>query len=480
MKVAKENRDFNLLFSRAKEVGERIKEWVENEEIIILGHYDADGIAAMSIMASLVRTFGGSFQARPLEQLSSEEIIDVEAAEKPVIMTDLGSGYISMLYGRVKSGLVIIDHHIPESSIHLDIMQLNPHEFGYEGHWEISASGLAYFVAKASGANSKGMIPVAIVGALSDLQDKNKERKLLSLNSLIVNEGIELGLIDEKEDLLFFRRETRPIHRALAESYMIPIPGITGNEEAAYNFINSLGIKVKEGERWRTIAELSEAEKNRMLVGLLTLLSSEFKAEVNEIPFIGNVYTLLKEDRGSPLRDAREFGYLLNSLGRTGKAATGVAICLGVRGNIIDRAEEAVKEYSLKIRDSLSKVLSAPGAIEKQGELVIIRGEGIVDPNALSALTNMLSNSLLMKDSSVILAFALRDESTLKVSARASDMFVRSGRSLGDMMAAFASKLDGQGGGHSVAAGATIPRKNLRKFVEMVKESLGITASDKG
>ncbi|MEM2842056.1 MAG: DHH family phosphoesterase [Thermoproteota archaeon] len=478
MKVDKSERDFNLLFSRAKEVGDRIKDWAESEEIIILGHYDADGIAATSIVASLVTTFGGSFQARPLEQLSIEEISNVEAAEKPVVMTDLGSGYISMLHDRLKTGLVIIDHHIPERDTLGDIMQLNPHEFGYEGHWEISASGLAYFVAKASGANSKGMIPVAIIGALSDLQDKNRERKLQSLNSLIVNEGIELGLIEEKEDLLFFRRETRPIHRALAESYMIPIPGITGNEEAAYNFVNSLGIKVKEGERWRTIAELSEAEKNKMLVGLLTLLSSEFKTKVSDLPFIGNVYTLLKEDRGSPLRDAREFGYLLNSLGRTGKAAVGVAICLGMRGSILEVAEEAVREYSIKIRDSLNKVLSAPGAIEKQDGLVVIRGEGIVDPNTLSALTNMLSNSFLVGDVLVILAFALKDEKTLKVSARASGVFVESGKSLGDMMAAYATKLGGQGGGHSIAAGATIPRKNIHKFIELVKGSLGTAASN--
>lgn len=476
MKAASERGggDFNLLFSRAKEVGELIRDWAEDEEIIVLGHYDADGISATSIISSLVRAFGGSFQARVVEQLGPEEISDVESAEKPVVMVDLGSGYMSSLRGRFKSGLAIIDHHIPECGTSSGILQLNPHECGYEGHWEISASGLAYFVAKASGANSKGMIPVAIVGALADLQDKNRERKLLSLNSLIVNEGIELGLIEEREDLLFFRRETKPIHRALAESYMTPLPGITGNKEAAYNFVNSLGIKVKDGERWRTLAELSDAEKSRMLVGLLTLLSSEFKKEVVDLPFIGNVYTLLKEDRGSPLRDAREFGYLLNSLGRTGKAAIGIAICLGVRGDILNSAEEAAREYSNKIRDSLNRVLSAPGAIEKQGRLTITRGEGIVDPSALSALTNMLSNSCLLEEGTAILAFALRDGNTLKVSARASESLTRGGKNLGNIMAASAAEVGGQGGGHSVAAGATIPKKGLRKFIELVKESLEI------
>ena len=478
--MADKGRGFNALLSRAREVGEFIRDRAERDEILILGHLDADGITATSLIAMLVRLMGGSFQTRSLEQLGPKELEEAASIEKPVVMVDMGSGSISTLSGKMGSGLVVIDHHVPERDTAGDVLQLNPHEFGYEGHWEISASGLAYLVCKAAGVNAKSAAPVAVVGALADLQDKNKERKLNSLNSLIVNDGIELGVVEEKEDLLFFGRETRPIHKALANSYIVPIPNITGNEEAAYILLSNLGIKVKEGERWRTISELSEEEKKKLLVGLMTLFADELKAQVMDLPFVGKVYNLLREDRRSPLRDAREFGYLLNSLGRTGRAALGVAICLGVRGRVLESAEEASREYSAKIRDSLNKVLNVPGAVARHGNLVVIRGEGIIDANLLSPVANMLSNSLMMTEDSLLLAFADQTEDTLKVSARAPETLVRRGISAGNIMAASASRLGGQGGGHPVAAGASIPKKQLQKFIELVMEQYERAASGQG
>jgi RecJ-like exonuclease len=66
--------------------------------------------------------------------------------------------------------------------------------------------------------NNIDLACLAIVGALGDLQDKNKERKLGGVNKYIVQDAIHSGGLNVETDLLFFGRETRPIHEAIART----------------------------------------------------------------------------------------------------------------------------------------------------------------------------------------------------------------------------------------------------------------------
>ena len=74
---------------------------------------------------------------------------------------------------------------------------------------------MAYFVAKAVNAANVDLAPIALVGALGDMQDKYEQRSLRSLNEIMVNDGVAAGLLKVEKDLTFFGRETRPIHKML-------------------------------------------------------------------------------------------------------------------------------------------------------------------------------------------------------------------------------------------------------------------------
>jgi single-stranded-DNA-specific exonuclease len=67
-----------------------------------------------------------------------------------------------------------------------------------------------------------------------------------------------------------------------------------------------------------------------------------------------------------------------------------------------------------------------------------------------------------------ILAFARTPEGSLKVSARGTQDLVRSGLDLAEAMSAAAKKVGGVGGGHNIAAGATIPRDAKDVFLALV------------
>ena len=72
-----------------------------------------------------------------------------------------------------------------------------------------------------------------------------------------------------------------------------------------------------------------------------------------------------------------------------------------------------------------------------------------------------------------ILAFARTPEGDIKVSARGTRDLVRSGLDLSEAMSEVSHALGGVGGGHNVAAGATIPLKAREEFLEMVDVVVG-------
>ncbi|MEM3636923.1 MAG: DHHA1 domain-containing protein, partial [Thermoproteota archaeon] len=313
---------------------------------------------------------------------------------------------------------------------------------------------------------------LAIVGALADLQDKNERRELRGLNSIIVNDAEERGLIKVEDDFVFFGRETRPISKAIASTPYIQIPGLTGNETAVINLLRSLSIVFEENGRLRTLAELSVDEKHKLLAGILQVMIDAGLTLPEEFPLIGKVYTLVKEDKWSPTRDAREFSFLLNSLGRMGAFEVALKLSLGFRGEILEKALEISKEYTNSIQSAISQILSLPGAIQETKNLIVIRGEGIVNPNIVSPISTMIAGGPLYKEDKILVVVSNQNQEELRISVRISSKLVEKGVNAGKIIESVSKKLGGVGGGHNVAAGATIPRKKLIKFLEEVESLL--------
>ena len=69
------------------------------------------------------------------------------------------------------------------------------------------------------------------------------------------------GHLNVETDLLFFGRETRPIHKALACTTTPFISGISGEEDKSLALLVSLGITPKKDDKWRALRDLSEDEK---------------------------------------------------------------------------------------------------------------------------------------------------------------------------------------------------------------------------
>jgi RecJ-like exonuclease len=452
-----------------------IREVARNDGLIhVFSHLDADGVAAAGIMGKALFRLDARFRIQ-ITQWINEKIAGEILSEKPqlVVFTDLGSGYVDFVNECLADfKTVILDHHQIIGEESANIVHVNPHLHGIDGARDVSGSGVAYLVTKAMDKANVDAAPVAVVGALADLQDKYDQRKLCGVNETIVKDAVDAGFLSVEKDLIFFGRETRPIHRTLASTTNPFIPGISGEEDKCLAFLASLDIKPREGERWRALRDLSEDEKRRLCSALADyLLSKGLRLEAANL--IGHVYTLCHEEPWTPLRDAREFGVLLNGTGRMDRPSLGVAVCMGDRGSALEEANKVLEEYRRSINKYLGWVMEKPERMKEFSNIYVVNGEDYINDKIVGAISSILSSGLPNPEKPLIAYANVEDEGLAKISARTVDCVTSKGLNLGNIMQVAAERFGGKGGGHNVAAGAQVPKEKIGDFVELVNELVG-------
>jgi RecJ-like exonuclease len=353
-----------------------------------------------------------------------------------------------------------------------NFVHVNPHLQGIDGARDISGSGVAYFAAKAINESNVDLASVAVVGALGDLQDKYDQRMLGGLNEKIVEDATKAGVLMVEKDLIFFGRETRPIHKMLASTTNPFIPGISGEEDKSLAFLASVDIKPKNGEKWRALRDLSEDEKKRLCSALADyLLSKGLHYDVTNL--IGHVYILNHEESWTPLRDAREFAVLLNATGRMDKPSLGVSICMGDRGSALEAANKVLEEYRRTINKYLGWIMEKPERMKEMENIYVVYGESFMDDKIIGAISSILSTSLPNPEKPLIAYANVEEQKSAKFSARTIDIMTNRGLNLGNIMQVAAEKCQGNGGGHNIAAGAQVPLDKVDAFIQAVNELVG-------
>jgi single-stranded-DNA-specific exonuclease len=461
----------DFLNSAAK-AAETILETVKNDGLIyVFSHLDADGVAAGGIIGKALFRLDARFRIR-ITQWVDEKIMGEVLSEKPqlVIFADFGSGYIDLLKEKLADfKIIILDHHQVIGEELPNFVHVNPHLQGIDGARDISGAGVAYFAARSVSEGNVDLASIAVVGALGDLQDKYDQRMLGGLNEKIVEDATKTGLLTVEKDLIFFGRETRPIHKMLASTTNPFIPGISGEEDKSYAFLASVDIKPKHDEKWRALRDLSEDEKKRLCSALADyLLSKGLHYDVTNL--IGHVYILNHEESWTPLRDAREFAVLLNATGRMDKPGLGVSICMGDRGLALEKANKVLEDYRRTINKYLGWIMEKPERMKEMENIYVVYGENFMDDKIIGAISSILSASLPNPEKPLIAYANVGEEGIAKFSARTIDIVTNKGVNLGNIMQVAAEKCQGNGGGHNIAAGAQVPLDKVGMFIEVVNE----------
>jgi len=469
------------------------------ESVLLASHIDADGLTSAAIAATALERAGLDFEVVFKKQLDDAEIASIAAREyDTVLFTDFGSGQLDVIADHEAAGdftPVIADHHQPaeaETEYHL-----NPLLEGIDGASELSGAGASYVLARAlaeTGAATDGSVlsaadatggaagggvegatenrdlaGLAVVGAVGDMQAVGGE--LHGANAEIVEEGVEAGVLDEGTDLALYGKQTRPLPKLLEYASEVRIPGVSNDEAGAISFLDGLGLDLKENGEWRRWVDLTDAERQTVASSLVQrAIERGVSAEKIE-ELVATTYTLTAEPVGTELRDASEFSTLLNATARYERADVGLAVCLGDRDEGLERARKLLRTHRRNLSEGLQWVKSE--GVAREDNLQWFDAGDEIRETIVGIVAGMAVGVEGVDPDTPIIAFARKDDEETKVSARGTGRLVARGLDLSVVMGEASEAVGGGGGGHDVAAGATIPAGEERAFIDRADGIVG-------
>jgi len=498
------------LADRARACADRLR---AADEVLLASHIDADGLTSAAVAASALERAGRPFDVIFEKQLDDDAIAAIAASDADtVLFTDFGSGQLETIAEHEAAGEftpVVADHHQPadaDTEYHL-----NPLLEGIDGASELSGAGAAYLLARAmaeagaygdapdlstDGAHeaNKDLAALAVVGAVGDMQAVGGE--LVGANADIVAEGVEAGVLAEGTDLTLYGKQTRPLPKLLEYATEVPIPGISNDEAGAIRFLEGLDVPLKADGAWRTWAALAPDER-RTVASALVQRAVERGVPPEDInSLVGTAYTLPQEPVGTELRDASEFSTLLNATARYERADVGLGVCLGDRDGALDRARSLAANHRRNLSEGLD-LLQREGVTQEANVQWFHAGDEIRE-TIVGIVAGMALGTDGVASDKPIVAFANKDsderandggseagggerrgsggaegepaQGDVKVSARGTGPLVARGLDLSVVMAEASASVGGDGGGHDIAAGATVPAGAEEAFVAAVDE----------
>ncbi|MDP2766051.1 MAG: DHH family phosphoesterase [Candidatus Methanoperedens sp.] len=416
------------LLALSKRVADAI---IEHDVVRLISHNDADGLSAAGVMCNALYRRSIIFHATIVNQFDQSTIELIEkTSHKAVILCDMGSSQVE-LASKIKEA-IIIDHHKPTGK--LEHVHFNPHLVGIDGSFELCASCGAYMVARQMGQNSD-LAGLALVGAIGDKQAMN------GANKIILDEAVEKKAVTVKKGL---RMGDEPVEELLEYS-IDPYLDITGDKEKIKIFLDKLGIKGR-------LAQLSEEQLIKFSSALVLKLAKQGPATVDSL--IGECCTLNDE----VVPNIYDFVNILTACGKDEKA--GLALALGMRdASVLDEAKAITREHQRGIIATIKKVQAQikPARNFRYALLDDTGGTGII----AGTMTRYL-----YPDKPFISLNQVEDK--VKISARGTRKLVTAGLDLAAAMREASASVGGIGGGHDVAAGATIPKGTAMKFIDLV------------
>jgi len=437
---------------------------LEKKPLRIISHLDSDGLCAASILAKAFQNESIPFSLSIVKQLNEEVIKELSRENYDYyFFTDLGSGQISLLNSLSKKQIFILDHHKPEETKN-NFIHLNPHLHNIDGSIELSGSGVAYLFSKQLNPKNIESSYLAIIGAVGDIQ-KIEESKL---NNQILQDAIKSNLIEVKTGLRIFGAQTKPLHKVLEYSTDPYIPGITGSQQAVLSFLRDLGIEPKENKEWKKLIHLSQEDMKKLVTGII-LKRIGIEKEPEDV--LGPVYLLKNEEEGTT-KDVKEFSTLLNSCGRLGNQSLGIGTCLNDK-KIKQKAISNLTNYKREIVQALNwfyKNKNSSYVVEHSGFVIINAGDNIRE-TLIGTLASILSKSNVYPEDTIILSLANTLDDQIKVSIRISG-FKPKEIDLKQVLSEITTKIGCESGGHSFAAGSSIPQEKEQEFIQYAIETL--------
>ena len=433
------------LESEIKKVAGKFLELTKDREILVISHFDTDGITSATIMIQTLKKIDRKFSVKIVKRIEEDFVINLPK-DKIIIFLDLASGSLDQIEKAGLKNIFIIDHHELFQEIPKEVNMINPHLKGKE---ELSASSLVYLFCKQITEEIKDLAKLAILGMIGDSMEKSIDK----LNNFIINEGD----LKRKRGLLIYP-STRPLNRVLEYCSNPYIPGITGNTLGVIELLREVGISPING-KYKSLIELEDEEMTKLVT---TIVLKNPKVKNKEI--IGDIFLIKFFNK---LEDARELSAMINACSRLGESETAIQLCME-SAKAKKKAELMHARYKQFIISGL-KFVSESEKIEGNG-FVLINAKNKIQDTMIGTIASILSNSPNYEEGTAIITMAYYEDK-IKISAR---NVGKNGRNVREMLTSIIEKIGGEVGGHEFAAGCMIKQEKEEEFIELLKKNLEI------
>ncbi|KAA0005924.1 MAG: DHH family phosphoesterase [Thermoplasmata archaeon] len=405
--------------------------------IRVISHIDADGIASASIIALALQRAGYRYHIS-IKRTDPNLMNELEKENDLIIFADIGSGYLREMEN-IKSNIIILEHHLSHDEPPSNVMYINARLYGIDGSKEACGASVCYAFAKAIDEGNVDLSQLAIIGMIGDKQHFE------GYNKQILDEAIGNGYVETRDEYIFTGRTLKDALENSIEPYFT-------NFQNANHFIEEIGL-----EPQKNFDEIDEGGRKKLLSALTIKLIEqgcneiEWKRKVVYGKYYGNLYDMASK---------------FNASARMNESGVGIAAGMGDK-----RAVEKLFILQEKYRDEIRKEmrsLEKKEAHEMKKYLYFYTEKpplsGVLAGLAVKYLPNFNKGK-------PVLAMAYNNN-TIEISSRANNDMVENGINLGIAMRKAAMAAGGSGGGHPIAAGATIPRENEKIFLEELDSCL--------
>ncbi len=430
----------SLLRSAAEEVS-------RHSRVSVLSHYDADGLSAAGILCATLLRSGKKAHVITTKALDDQTIRDVGEGAECLILSDMGSSSLPQLES-LEGKVVVLDHHAPvgEST---KIFHINPHLFGIDGMTSACAGSMSMLFSLATDERNWDLLPVAFAGMVGDRQHI---RGLKGINKYLLEGGLARSILQVRPGSLI---SSGPLLHGLLDSVDPYLIGITGDPEGAKALLTEAKAPADA-----TFESLNDNQR-RMLSSLVALrlirqgcTSSAMDELITDRYFFTawNTY-------------ADDLAQLLNACGRSDKEGLGIALAL--------RDAHAAEEAEVLRRQYKDAIIAGMQALIGRG---VNRMENIQwFESTNTSLSGVLAGTTMQfvgDCDKPTIAIAVHQQN-VRVSSRATFRILEKGVDLAVALREAAKGVGGTGGGHAVAAGATVPLGKQQEFLAKVDSIVG-------
>lgn len=432
-----------------KKAADMILSTSKSTRVRVISHYDADGITSAGIICTMLHRKGYDFHASLMRNPFTKGLERVKQEENElVIFSDMGSGQIDAIE-QFGCKAIIIDHHqYLKTEVNKDVIQINANLCGIDGNYEACGATLCFSLAKTLDPGNMDLVPLALAGAMGDKQYIGGIR---GFNKTILDEALKKDILKESTGIKLYGDS---LFDGLYYSVDPYYTGLSGCKEEIHKLLERLHLDKN------VRIEDVDIEKKKQFQSFLIFKLIKNGCQKNILDTV-----IRPRYRSDMLQCELElFADLLDACGKGGDRGLGLMVCLNDK-KAFDEALGLEKEYKQRILDELLQ-LEKDGVKEKKS----FRYFYSKDSSLGGVVGGTATNFILDREKPLISLVRKKDE--LHVSCRGNQYLVSMGLDLGFAMKEAAAELDGHGGGHKIAAGATINIEKKEEFLEIVDKKI--------